>query len=242
MENVISVSNLVKNGILNNISFDIKKGEMVAIMGPSGSGKSTLLYNVSGMNKADSGKVIISGHEITGMNEDEKAAFRLNNAGFVFQNMNMLSNLNIFDNIIYPAVNAKKANKNEINEYAKCLMEKMGISELALREIREVSGGQLQRACICRSMINKPEILFADEPTGALNQSSSKDVMDAFEAINNEGTTIMIVTHDSKVAKGCGRIIFVVDGKIAGDIKIDKALSEEERSSVVDNKLKELGW
>lgn len=233
MEHILEVNNLSKNNILNDVSLYVENGEMVAVMGPSGSGKSTLLYNISGMDRADSGSVIFDGNDIVRLSEDEKAKVRLNKMGFVFQNMNMLSNLNVMENIMYPAIQSKHADKNDVKTRAISLMEKLGIGGLAQRKITEVSGGQLQRACICRSMINDPDIIFADEPTGALNQNSSMEVMEALKKLNEEGTTLFIVTHDAKVAGMCDRVLFLVDGKIT---------SEWTKGTDISEWLNGLGW
>ncbi|MDD6571548.1 MAG: ATP-binding cassette domain-containing protein, partial [Thermoflexaceae bacterium] len=190
MAELLRVENLCKNQILNHVSFTMESGEMVAVMGPSGSGKSTLLYNVAGMDCPSEGKVWLKDREIAGLSEDEKADLRLNRMGFVFQQMNMMSNLNILDNILLPAVQLNKTTKKnrkskaELTNEALKLMEKLSIPDLAERSITQVSGGQLQRACICRSMMNWPEILFADEPTGALNKSAAAGVMEEFVKLN----------------------------------------------------------
>ena len=178
--------------------------------------------------------------------------------GFVFQQMNMMGNLNILDNILLPAVQANKAGKEigkrnrkgnrrsetELLKDAENLMKKLSVSELAGRSITQVSGGQLQRACICRSMINHPEILFADEPTGALNKSAAAEVMEEFIKLNREGTTILLVTHDSKVASRCSRILYLLDGNICGELKLPKAEGsmEKQREETVNNWLMEMGW
>ena len=172
------VTNKRQNNVLKNVSFTIQQGELVAVMGPSGSGKSTLLYSVSGMDRPTAGEVILSGKRITDLKEKELAKVRLTSMGFIFQQMHMMKNLSIMDNILLPAYQADKSrSRQEINEFCLALMRKLGISDVAENDITEVSGGQLQRACICRSLINKPEIIFADEPTGALNRSASEDVM-----------------------------------------------------------------
>lgn len=244
MEELLRVKKLCKNGILKEISFGVNAGEMVAIMGPSGSGKSTLLYQVSGMDRADSGEVWIDGTEICGLSEDERAKLRLSQMGFVFQQMNMLKNQNLLDNILLPAcrLNKGKVSGKALERRARMLMRKMGIEELAQRKITEVSGGQLQRACICRSMMNQPKILFADEPTGALNQSAAREVMAEFTRLNQEGATILMVTHDSKVAASCGRILYLLDGCIKGEFSPAGIVGGKEREAAVSRWLTGMGW
>lgn len=250
MAELLRVENLCKDQILNNVSFTIEKGEMVAVMGPSGSGKSTLLYNVAGMDQPSGGSVFLSGEEITQLSEDEKAFFRLHKMGFVFQQMNMMGNLNILDNILLPAVQANKTKKKnrrskaELLKDVENLMKKLSISDLTGRSITQVSGGQLQRACICRSMINHPEILFADEPTGALNKSAAAEVMEEFVKLNKDETTILLVTHDSKVASRCSRILYLLDGSICGELKLPKTEDgmEKQREETVNKWLMEMGW
>lgn len=244
MSELLVVKNLCKDGILKNISFTINAGEMVAVMGPSGSGKSTLLYQVSGMDRADFGEVWLDGTEICTLSEDHRARLRLEQMGFVFQHMNMLKNLNLIDNIILPACRMKKGklSAKEIENRARMLMRKMKIEELAQRKITEVSGGQLQRACICRSMINQPKILFADEPTGALNQGAAQEVMEEFTHINRESTTILIVTHDSKVASRCNRILYLLDGSIKGELSLAGTSEGKDREEKVNRWLGGMGW
>ena len=240
---VLQVSNLQKGDILHNISFSIPKGQMVAIMGPSGSGKSTLLYNIAGMDTPDGGSVKLQQQEIVSLSEDEKAGLRLKEFGFVFQQMNMLSNLTILDNIIYPSMQyRKRSEKAKVVRKAKELMRAMSIDELANRRINEVSGGQLQRACICRSLMNDPKIVFADEPTGALNKQAAKEVMEEFQKIHENGTTILMVTHDSKIASQCERILYIIDGCIQGEFQSDMELSDREREGKVKEWLTQMGW
>lgn len=252
--NIIEVKDLCKtyivnkrqNNVLKNVNFNITEGEMVAIMGPSGSGKSTLLYTVSGMDKATAGDVKFYGKNITQLKEKEMANMRLNEMGFIFQQMHMLKNLTVLDNIILPAVQSEKRTETR-KETAKRgleLMRKLGIVEIADNDINEVSGGQLQRACICRSMINMPKVLFADEPTGALNRTASNEVMDELVKLNSEGTTIMMVTHDAKVAAKCSRVLYIVDGNIKGEYISPKEdnLQEKDRERLLNNWLMELGW
>ena len=252
MDKILKVKDLCKtyiadkrqNNVLRNISFEIEKGDMVAIMGPSGSGKSTLLYTVSGMDKSTSGNIIFNGMNITEMKQDELAAVRLDEMGFIFQQMYMMKHLTILDNILRPAYESKKdkETKGRKVERAKALMKKLGISEIADNDINEVSGGQLQRACICRSMINNPCVLFADEPTGALNRSTSREVMDEIVRLNDSGTTVMMVTHDAGIAAKCKRVFYLVDGTIKGEYITDDNLTQAERERSLNNWLMDLGW
>ena len=241
------ITNKRQNNALKNVSFEVKAGEMVAVMGPSGSGKSTLLYTASGMDEATSGEVMLDGENIAALPKKKLAEVRLTKMGFIFQQMHMLKNLNLLDNIILPATEVKdnKKSRKEITERGEELMRKMGIIEVANNDINEVSGGQLQRACICRSMINDPQIIFADEPTGALNRSSSDEVMDLLCGLNREGTTIMMVTHDARVAAKCSRVMFLVDGEIKGEKALgtcDENANIRDRERSLNNWLMEMGW
>lgn len=255
MNTVLNVKDLCKtyivnkrqNNVLRNVSFNINLGDMVAIMGPSGSGKSTLLYSVSGMDNATAGSIYFDGKDITKLNQRELAELRLNDMGFIFQQMYMLKNLTVLDNIILPGLQASKDNKSkaEIINRGKDLMRKLGIIDIADNDINEVSGGQLQRACICRSLINNPKIIFADEPTGALNRATSDEVMSELTKLNNDGTTILLVTHDVKVAAKCSRVFYIVDGNIAGEYNLDKyyeGLDLKERERILNNWLLQMGW
>lgn len=223
--------------ILKNVDLDICQGEFVSVMGPSGSGKSTLLYNISGMDKMTSGSVQFCGEELSAMSEERLSKLRLDKMGFVFQQNNLLKNLNIFDNIILSAYLAKGENRSKINERAARLMEQTGIAELAENDITQASGGQLQRAAICRALINKPQIVFGDEPTGALNSKATNEVMDILADINHSGTTILLVTHDAKVAARTERVLFMTDGVIAGKKQLGKYQSENGDMRTRENQL-----
>lgn len=255
MSNILEVKDLCKtyiinkrqNNVLKNVSFSISEGEMVAIMGPSGSGKSTLLYNVSGMDSFTAGSVRFCGNELSGFTESELSDLRLDKMGFIFQQMYMLKNLTIFDNILLPSLQSKSNTKSrkEKVEYAQSLMRRLGIIDIADNDINEVSGGQLQRACICHSMINSPKMIFADEPTGALNRTTSDEVMDELAKLNADGTTIMLVTHDVKVAAKCSRVMFLVDGNISGEYNLEKWNADSQlrdRERTLSNWLMEMGW
>lgn len=236
MINVKNISKSYKDAIvLNNVSLEINKGDFTAVMGPSGSGKSTLLYSISSMDNPDEGEVIFEGIDVYKLSESELSKFRLNKMGFVFQNSQMLKNLSIFDNIILPGMVAKRESIEVVRARATELMSKMGIEDIKDRDIREVSGGQLQRAAICRAMINSPEILFMDEPTGALNSEAASQVMEILKKLNQEGISIMLVTHDAKMASMAKNVIYIKDGKLAGEIKLS---NEKEALAEIDLWLK----
>lgn len=218
----------IETSILKGISFEIGRGDFVAVMGPSGSGKSTLLYSVSGMDQVTAGRIVFAGVNLTEMNEESLAGLRLNKMGFVFQNAQMLKNLSLFDNLILPGLVAKKEKPQVIRNRAQDLMKRMDIDGLGGRDIREVSGGQLQRASICRAMINNPEVLFLDEPTGALNSAATDQVLDILEALNGEGMTIMTVTHDPRVALRAKKVIYIRDGEIAGGKELSAGPNREQ--------------
>ena len=254
MKTILEVKDLCKtyivnkrqNNVLRNISFSIDEGEMVAVMGPSGSGKSTLLYTASGMDKMTAGEVVFCGKDMSRLSENELAKMRLDDMGFIFQQMYMLKNLSILDNIILPACKSDKIkeSRKETVRRGRELMRRLDIIDIADNDINEVSGGQLQRACICRSIINKPNMIFADEPTGALNRASSEEVMNELIKLNYDGTTVMLVTHDAKVAAKCTRVLFIVDGNIKGEYNINKEQSQNDRDRErsLNNWLLEMGW
>ncbi len=255
MNNILEVKDLCKtyivnkhqNNVLCNVNFSVAPGEMVAVMGPSGSGKSTLLYTVSGMDNLTAGDVLFDGKSIAKMSGKELSRLRLDHMGFIFQQMYMLKNLSLLDNILLPSCQSKKIKESRKakTERAKALMRRQGIIEVADSGIEEVSGGQLQRACLCRALMNNPKIIFADEPTGALNRAASDEVMDMLGAVNRDGTTVMLVTHDVKVAARCSRVMYIVDGNIKGEYNLDMydgCSSLRDRERAINNWLMEMGW
>lgn len=252
MSSIISVKDLCKtfslkgynNEVLKNVSLEMEEGEFVSVMGPSGSGKSTLLYTVSGMDSVTSGSVSFGGKEISAMKKKELTSVRLHEMGFIFQQMYMMKKLCIFDNIVLPGYQAGK-DRNAVNSRATELMRSLDIEDIGTREITEVSGGQLQRACICRALINEPKVVFADEPTGALNSKAANEVMKQLRKINNSGTGIMMVTHSIRVAAQSDRVIYLVDGNIMGELCMGRMQSDEElaqRDQTLNSWLMSQGW
>lgn len=241
MDKVVEAEALCKdfqgNQVLKGISLSVQKGEFLAIMGQSGSGKSTLLYNISGMDDATSGKVVFEGESLIDMTEEALSKMRLQKMGFIFQHSYLLKSLSIQDNIVLPGFTLGRNSREQIKKEANVLMEKMGILNVAGHDITEVSGGQLQRAAVCRALINHPSVLFGDEPTGALNRSATKEVMDIINGVNNEGTTVMLVTHDAKVAARAERVIFLVDGKIQSEMSIGKYDEKKENLEAREEEL-----
>lgn len=250
VKTVLEVKNLSKSfeqiQVLSDISFKVEEGEFIAIMGQSGSGKSTLLYSISGMDRPTSGNIFLSGKDISTLNDESMSEVRLKQMGFIFQHSYLLKNLSIRDNIVLPGFKAGIESREEVNQYANELMTKTGIESVADHDIKKVSGGQLQRAAICRALINNPDILFGDEPTGSLNSSATKEVMNIINEINNEGTTIIIVTHDAKVASRASRIIFLMDGNIHDELILGKyGFNEEDnysREKILSNWLEGQGF
>ncbi|SNZ14708.1 putative ABC transport system ATP-binding protein [Terribacillus aidingensis] len=231
MTNIIEASSMTKRvalgkntelSILRDINLKVKKGEFLSVMGPSGSGKSTLLYNISGMDRMTSGSVKYQGREIGSLKEEDLAKIRLGTMGFIFQDINLLKNLSLIDNIMFPALAAADANKHTISQKAKQLMKMTGIEKIADHTSTQGSGGQLQRVGICRALINNPDIIFGDEPTGALDSKATEEIMSILAEINKTGTTVMLVTHDVKVAAKTERILFMIDGKIVSQKKMRK--------------------
>ena len=252
MSSIISVKSLCKtyivksysNNVLQNVDLELEDGGFVTVMGPSGSGKSTLLYTVSGMDKMTAGSVIFDGKELSSMSDKELAGLRLLEMGFIFQQMYMMKKLCVMDNIILPAYQAGRK-RADINSKAETLMRRLGIIDIAEREINEISGGQLQRACLCRALINDPKVIFADEPTGALNSKAAEDVMDELCSANRSGTSILMVTHSARVAARSDRVLYLVDGNIKGEIVLGRCTEETEMNSrerKLNSWLMEHGW
>lgn len=224
---IIEINNLTKiygegekaTKALDSINLTIEEGELVAVIGPSGSGKSTLL-NILGLIDCQSfGCYKLNDRDVSNLKEKELAKKRNKEVGFIFQNFNLLYDFNLIDNVMLPLEYSKGSGKNDINK-AKNLLIKLGLKEHFNKSPNKLSGGQKQRVAIARALINEPKIILADEPTGALDQKTGKEVIELLKEINKEGKTIIIITHDMAIAKECNRIIEIVDGKILKDGKL----------------------
>lgn len=206
--------------VLKNLDISLMEGDFTVIMGSSGSGKSTLLYSLSGMDKPSLGTIQFGDNDISKLNNDQLAVFRRNHCGFVFQQIHLLDNMSVLDNVLSSGLLVSR-NKRDIAARAKALLSEVGLDEKTWRKFpSQLSGGEAQRAGIVRALINNPKILFADEPTGALNSASSDSVLDVLSEMNANGQSIVMVTHDIKTALRGNRILFLRDGVIYGDLQL----------------------
>lgn len=198
---------------LKDVNFSVEQGEYVAIMGESGSGKSTLLNILAALDKPTEGKVFLKEKDLSKVKEKEMAAFRRNNLGFVFQDFNLLDTFSLKDNIFLPLVLSGTSHK-EMERRLLPLADKLGIKNLLEKYPYEVSGGQKQRAAVARAVITQPQLLLADEPTGALDSKAAKELLKLFTSLNQDGQTILMVTHSVKAASTAGRVLFIKDGRV----------------------------
>lgn len=198
---------------LNDVNFSVEQGEYVAIMGESGSGKSTLLNILAALDKPTEGKVFLKEKDLSKVKEKEMPAFRRNNLGFVFQDFNLLDTFSLKDNIFLPLVLSGTSHK-EMERRLLTLADKLGIKNLLEKYPYEVSGGQKQRAAVARAVITQPQLLLADEPTGALDSKAAKELLKLFTSLNQDGQTILMVTHSVKAASTAGRVLFIKDGRV----------------------------
>lgn len=217
---------------VKNVSLNIQQGEFVSIMGPSGCGKSSLLHCLSAMKKIDSGHLNILNKDINQLNERELSDFRRQKLGFIFQRPTLVKSLDLLDNIIFPSFDDYTGSKEELVQNAKALMEKLGLEGLEKRKSNQASGGQLQRITICRALLHHPALLFADEPTGALNSKASEEILDLFSQVNHEGMTILMVTHDAKVASRSHRVIFMKDGRLEKELIFNTEKHDERLEKI----------
>ena len=198
---------------LRNVSFTVEQGEYTAIMGESGSGKTTLLNILAALDKPTGGTVLLDGKDLTQIKESQIAAFRRDNLGFVFQDFNLLDIFSLRDNIFLPLVLAGRPYE-EMERKLKPLAEQLGIADILIKYPYEVSGGQKQRAAVARALITEPQLLLADEPTGALDSKATDGLLRLFNGINESGQTLLMVTHSVKAASHAGRVLFIKDGEV----------------------------
>lgn len=201
---------------LKGVSFEIKTGEMVAIMGPSGSGKSTLMHLLGCLDHPTSGKYYLDGNDVSGLNDDQLAEIRNDYIGFVFQQFNLLSRTTILHNVEVPLI-YKGVKKRKRREIAREMLEKVGLGHRLEHYPNEISGGQKQRVAIARALVNQPSLLLADEPTGNLDTKTGEEIMALFHQLHDQGHTIILVTHEESIACHAQRVINLVDGKIRSD-------------------------
>ncbi len=216
--------------ILTHVSLDLYEGDFTVIMGASGSGKSTLLYALSGMDRATAGEVLYGGRNLVGLKEKELARLRHTDFGFVFQQIHLVSNLTLFENVAVCGYLNKGRPAAEVRKRADSLLSRMSIAHVRDHLPTQVSGGEQQRCAIARAVINSPKVLFADEPTGALNRKNTADVLELLMGLNRDGQSILMVTHDMKAALRANRILYIGDGRIIGEISLPPYDPGEEKS------------
>ena len=251
MKNIIETKKLCKtfsNGgvqqhVLRNIDFEVYEGDFTIIMGASGAGKSTLLYSLSGMDKPTLGSVSFDGTEITKMNTDQLAVFRRSNCGFVFQQVYLVESMSIMDNIMAAGLLVYR-DKKVLAKKAGEILKAVNIDETLWNKFpTQISGGEAQRVGIARALINEPKLVFADEPTGALNSQTGKAVLDTLTKFNEKGQSIVMVTHDITSARRGNRILYVKDGEIAGECNLGKYVTgDKERHQKLNDFLAKMGW
>ena len=240
-QSILSAKDLCKsfahNGgqlhIISNVDLDIYEGDFTVIMGASGSGKSTLLYSLSGMDRATKGQVLYGDTDLVTASENTLAKLRHTDFGFIFQQMHLVSNLSLFENVAVCGYLNKSVPATEVKKRTNELLEKMGISHIKTHLPSQVSGGEQQRLAIARAVVNKPKLLFADEPTGALNRSNTIEVLNLLTELNHEGQSILMVTHDIRAALRACRVLYLEDGKITGELSLPPYNREEEQSREV---------
>ena len=251
MKNIIETKKLCKtfsNGgiqqhVLKNIDLEVYEGDFTIIMGASGAGKSTLLYSLSGMDKPTLGSVSFDGTDITKMNTDQLAIFRRSNCGFVFQQVYLVESMSIMDNIMAAGLLVYR-DKKTLAKKAGEILKAVNIDETLWNKFpTQISGGEAQRVGIARALINEPKLVFADEPTGALNSQTGKAVLDTLTKFNEKGQSIVMVTHDITSARRGNRILYVKDGEIAGECNLGKYVTgDKERHQKLNDFLATMGW
>jgi len=251
MKNIIETKKLcktystggVQQHVLRNIDLEIREGDFTILMGPSGAGKSTLLYSLSGMDKPSLGQITFCGEDITKKNSDQLALFRRKHCGFVFQQTYLVDSMSVMDNVLSAGFLNSNDRKTVIKKAGEILKSVDLDESLWDKFPTQISGGEAQRAGIARALINKPDMVFADEPTGALNSKTGKDVLDALTKFNKEGQSIVMVTHDIVSARRGNRILYLKDGEIAGELDLGRYVSgDKERHTALRDFLGGMGW
>lgn len=235
--------NKIGQKVLKNINLEIYRNDFTVIMGPSGAGKSTLLYALSGMDSPTSGNVIFNDSDITKLNQNDLALFRRKNCGFIFQSVYLINSMNVMDNVLIQGL-LKEKDKKKIISKASTLLDNVDIKEeLRHKFPSQLSGGEAARVGIARALISEPDLIFADEPTGALNSTTGKDVLDTLTEFNRKGQSIVMVTHDINSALRGNRILYIKDGEVAGELELDRYTdSDESRKEKLNSFLVNMGW
>lgn len=233
----------VQQHVLKNLNLSVEKGDFMVIMGNSGSGKSTLLYALSGMDRPTLGSISYQGEEISHLSNDALAVFRRRHCGFVFQQNYLNDTMSVLDNIIICGLLSGE-NRRAVAKRAKELLRLVGVEEPSFYKFpAQLSGGEQQRVAVVRGIINEPELLFADEPTGALNSQNTGHVLDLFTELHRRGQSILMVTHDMKSARRGNRVLYLKDGVITGELKLGVYESgDEKRHAALRGFLQEMGW
>lgn len=216
--------------VLSHVNLELYEGDFTVIMGASGSGKSTLLYALSGMDRATAGEVMYQGSDLVKMKEKELAKLRYMDFGFIFQQMHLVSNLTLFENVAVPGYLNKNVSAQEVKKRVDELLEQMSVSHIKTHLPSQVSGGEQQRCAVARAVVNSPKLLFADEPTGALNRKNTIDVLNLLTELNHDGQSVLMVTHDIRATLRANRILYIEDGKIIGELTLPPYQPEKEKS------------
>ena len=230
--------------VLDGVDIKIYEKDFTVIMGPSGAGKSTLLYSLSGIDRINGGHVLYRGREISSLSEKQMARLRAEEFGFVFQQTHLVSSLTLLENVLVAGYVGRKDSAEKVRERAKNLLQQMDVEEAKDRLPAQVSGGEAQRAAIARAMIGRPGLLFADEPTGALNQANTREVLGLLTDLNREGQSILMVTHDLRAASRGNRILYLEDGKVCDELSLEpyNEMEEKQREREVSQWLSGLCW
>ena len=232
----------MQNHVLRNIDLELREGQFTVVMGASGSGKSTLMYCLSLMDKATSGSLRYQDRNLANLSDNQMAQLRREEFGFVFQQIHLVANLTLFENIAVPGYLTMKA--RAAHRRADDLLTQLGLDHLGRRLPTQVSGGQAQRAAVARALVNSPALLFADEPTGALNSSAGRQILDLLTSLNQAGQSVLMVTHDVKAATRADRLLYIKDGVIGGDMVLPRyaASGRDAREAQVVAWLTSFGW